>query len=166
MEGTVSGIVAGTVTGIFSSWLANRWFRSQRRWERKEEAYREVLEALHKMSAGNDEELTAEMQRRDLPEARLGDLTRQWQEGKSVVYKYADLGSVAISPCVEKILERFRSRLENSPRPDSLFEELDRSGHEVRVALNAIKAAALAERRHLPLSWLHIPGWLRHKNSN
>lgn len=166
MERILSEIVVAVVTGIFSSWLANRWFRSQRRWERKEDSYREVLEALHKMSAENDEELTAAMQHRDLPEARLEELSLQWREGKAVVYKYADLGSVAISPRVEKILGKLRSRLENDPQADSLFEELDNNGHQVRIALDAIKAAALAERWHLPLGWFYIPRWIRRKKSN
>src|SRR5688572_22239401 len=95
--GAVLEMIVGIATGVSAAWLSVRQFRAQRQWEQKEEAYREVLEALHHMSSANDVELKAEMDGRQLSPSREEEVHRRWRKGKAVVEKYADVASVLIS---------------------------------------------------------------------
>lgn len=149
MGGILPEIIIAVATGIFSSWLANHWFQSQYRWERKEESYRELLEALQQMKAANGVQYNAEITNQPISEERIKELRLQWRQGKAMAYRYADLGSVQISSEVEEILGKMRDGIENSQIHHSLFEELDNDGHQVKVALEAVKAVAKADRQRL-----------------
>jgi hypothetical protein len=147
MNPLLSQFVVAVPIGLGSAWLALIKFQAQRRWERKEDAYKEVLEALHEMRQSNDVLYEAELGRWELPDERLKSLHERWRDGQRVVYKFADIGSVVLSPEAEKILISLKAGLEG--HFDSYFEELDADFGHLRSAMTAMKRVALADRQRL-----------------
>jgi hypothetical protein len=158
MNEIISQIIVAVPTGLGAAWLTLFKYQAQRRWERKEDAYKEVLEALHEMRRANDVLYDAELNRWDIPEERQKILHGRWRNGQVIAYRYADIGSVILSPEAEKILANLRSELEQSF--DSYFEELDAHCHHLRIAMDALKRVALADRQRFVWWKLRPPKWL------
>ena len=162
MTQLLSQIAIGALAGVGSAWLALFQFRAQHRWERKEDAYKEVLEALHTMRHVNEIEYDAELEHRDIPDERREQLHDQWKTGRVVTDRYADIGAVILSAEVEKILIALQSGLaKNSNEAKCYFDVVDGNSFHLRIAMNALKAAALADRRRVPTGWLRVPKWLQ-----
>src|SRR5438045_3566738 len=143
LVGTLVGTLVGLATGITSVFA----YRAQREWEKKREAYQHILEALQLMKAANDVLYDAEICHRELNEMRLDELSSQWNAGKNIAYKYADIGSVDTNATAERILIDLRKALDERPRTNSMFEALDNDGAAVGAALRAIKAERIADAR-------------------
>ena len=159
MDQTISGIVVGVVTGVASSVISILVFRTQRRWERKEDAYKEVLEALHEMKAASSIEYNAAIEMRDLSSERVEIIYKRWFAGRAVVDRYADIGSVVLSTEAEDVLSTLKRELEKSY--DTSFERADNDNHNVGIALAALKALAIKEQHKSPFIWRRTPEWIR-----
>ncbi len=163
MDQLLSQFIVAVPTGLGSAWLALVEFQAQRRWEKKEEAYKEVLEALHEMRRANDTLHEAELEGREFSDERREALYGRWRKGQQVVYRFADIGSVVLSPAAEKVLVDLKSGLEK--RFDSYFEELDTSFGLLRTAMMSMKRVAIADRRRLVWWKLMYPTWFSAKDA-
>lgn len=152
MNEIVVGIVTGIGTGIGATLLSLWQVRAQRLWEKKEDAYGEIAEALHKMRLSNDVWYDAYVEQREISDKRNTELEEAWSAGRAIVLKYADVGTLLISANAEAVLNDLCRNLRK--RHEDYFTSLDENGFYVKVTLDAVKKAAVAERRHVPLAWL------------
>jgi hypothetical protein len=70
----VTAIPVAIVTLLLSVWLALRRFRAKRLWERKADAYAEILEVLHNSKALFDEHTDATIAGREVSDERQTEL--------------------------------------------------------------------------------------------
>jgi hypothetical protein len=148
-----SQIIVGTTAGFVSAWVSIVVFRSQRRWERRETGYEEVLEALQKMKASNDEQWNYEITYREMSPEKIEYVSTLWRAGKETAFKYADIGSNFLSDDVEKVLSKFRDELENHSEFHSLAEEIDYHSGCIRRTLNAVKQMARQDAKRSGRFW-------------
>jgi hypothetical protein len=163
LDQILSQLIVGIPTGLGAAWLALFKFQAQRRWERKEEAYREVLEALHEMRRANDVLYEIELERRDVSEDRLQALRERWRNGQLVVYRFADIGSVLLSPDAERVLSDLKKRLEG--HFDSYFEELEEHFEHLKIAMASMKRVAVADRQRLVWWKFKEPTWFSQRDT-
>jgi hypothetical protein len=149
--------VVGITSGFFAAWLAIWQGRIQRSWEKKEDAYIELLDALHTLNSNNTEWLDAYYSQRDLPTERQDQLRGDWSLAKYKILRHAELGAVLTSPAVAGTLTILVTAL--AKRHDDYFLHLDADSASLRKALTEVKNAALDDRRAVPFSWLHRPKW-------
>jgi hypothetical protein len=60
---------------------------------------------------------------------------------------------------VEGVLSKFRDEIQNK-RFDTLFEQLDDYGYEVKKAINAIKSSAISDQKRTLTTFGHNWQWL------
>ncbi len=96
-----SQITVGAITAVIASYitvrLSLRRFYSEKWWEKKAEAYSAILEALHYMKRSFDEDLEADMLRREIPEDRKEQLRQKYREADDELKKRIDIGQFVLS---------------------------------------------------------------------
>ena len=108
----ISGIVVAVVASYVTVRLSLKRFYSERWWERKAQAYSEIVEALYDVQ--NSVELQLEAVERGL--AYEDEYSKQLQErsveGHRSIYKSAGIGAFIISDEASELLSQVRSEIE------------------------------------------------------
>jgi hypothetical protein len=114
LSSLVPALIVGILTAVISVRLALRRFHAERWWERKAEAYSQIVEALyHAMeycSAHSDEALTGHQ----IGKERERILADGWNRAYRELKKTTSVGAYIISDEVAEVL----AKLEERPRLD------------------------------------------------
>ena len=75
---------------FLGAWLASRRFRNERWWEKKSEAYSELVEALHNMRWPSSEHFDAGLEHRELSEEYSQELWKEFRKARKIVWKITE----------------------------------------------------------------------------
>ena len=113
----------GLIAGIFSSYLANRDYRSRKWWELRVAAYQSAIESLSDLIYYYDRHLNATIESYELPDELKNKLDEYWESGFHKIRKSADSGAFLFSLEANKALSDFMN-LSDDPN-DTYDEHLD-----------------------------------------
>ncbi|EPK6958738.1 hypothetical protein LLI02_003291 [Acinetobacter baumannii] len=119
-------MVSGTVIAIVSSYLTSIWtmkkFYTEKWWDRKEQAYTEIINALYDMiqfykvykeDYGQDDFISDE---------RATDLRQKYSDGIRKLYRATDLATLYVSEEAVNVLVKLRNREILDQRSNPLWE--------------------------------------------
>ncbi len=110
IQNLVVGIIIAVITAITTVWLSFRRFRSERCWDRKADAYLEIIIALHHMIKYCEKNLDDVIGVKELAEEEKKVLSSKFKEAISEISKARDVGSFVISREAVKQLDGFLDR--------------------------------------------------------
>ena len=113
----------GLIAGLFSSYLANRDFRSRKWWELRVAAYQSAIESLSDLIYYYERQCGAEIQGSEMTEEFKKKLNDFWESGFHKIRKSADSGAFLFSVEANAALSEFVNLWEDPN--DSYFEPLN-----------------------------------------
>ena len=129
MVNTALAIFAGIVIAAVSSWitvqLSLRRFRSERWWERKVQAYENIIGALHDSKAFSDKYLEAEYNGGEISEEKDKELRARSKVALEEIEKAIDTGSFLLSDEALSRLKQYQKELKKASDTRSWFDYLD-----------------------------------------
>lgn len=144
----ITGLL-GLVGVVTAAWLAARFtagrFFKERTWERKADAYSTVFAGLHAMLTWTGEHLEAEMEGRELPDARNDELQKEYQEARKRVRTEIAAATWLLRPEVEEEIDSLWGELKK--RRNSWFEKLDESYGAIVNTRSRLRAIAREDLR-------------------
>jgi hypothetical protein len=137
------GLVTAIVTAIATVRLSARQFRSQHWWERKVEAYSDIIEALHGMHRFDAEAFDAAIEGRELSQEYHDRLLQEWRAGHERLKKAEAYGALIIHPDAYAALKKLRIEMARASDPNSSWDEhLDLESAAIGNCLNEIRRIA------------------------
>ncbi|QYJ97088.1 hypothetical protein K0J45_16480 [Shewanella alkalitolerans] len=130
---------------FLGAWLASRRFRNERWWEKKSEAYSELVEALHSMRWPSSEHFDAGIEHRELSEEYNQELWEEFKRARKIVWKITDSSSFLISSEVLKVVQEMERGLSNSRNANTWFEHLDEQGAAIDTCIEKVKNIGVKE---------------------
>ena len=100
-------IGVGLMSGLFSSWIANKDHRQRKWWELRVLAYQNAIEALSDVIYFYECHMAAEVESREISDEASELLSKKCSESFSKIRKYADSGAFLFSDNVSESLKRF-----------------------------------------------------------
>ena len=141
----------GFVTTVCAAFLSARWAVrrafEQRWWERKEQAYTEIIDALHDLLRYASFEADQYMSgnRSDHPKEK--EFAARYSEAYWKVQRMTDIGPFVISKRAAEVLQKLRDRPRLSFEDDSPLEVREQETAHYREALDAIRKCARDDLR-------------------
>ncbi len=130
---------------FLGAWLASRRFRNERWWEKKSEAYAELVEALHNMRWPSSEHFDARIEHRELSKEYSQELWKEFRKARKIVWKIAESSSFLISSDVLQAVQEMERNLSNAKNADSWFEHLDEQCAAIDTCLEKVKGIGAKE---------------------
>ena len=131
----------GLIAGLFASYRAKKDFISQRWWERKAQAYSNIVEALWQLVDSNKHDYDALIMGAHLSDQRKTDIQAQWAKGSNEIKRSAGIGAFIISDEAAKALKEYFEKSDNID-PDNWVAQIESDYDALRVCLEKIKIAA------------------------
>lgn len=132
--------VSITVGAAFlAAWLASKRFRSERWWERKAEAYANLLDALHMMKWPSSEHFEAEIERRKVNHEYSEQLWQEFNDARRKVWRIADSASFLVSSEVLEAVHDMERGLSDANSANTYFEHLDEQYGAVDKCIERVK---------------------------
>jgi hypothetical protein len=135
-------LAAFSAAGL-TAWFSLLRFRRERWWEKKFEAYVAIMEALHDIVAGFDEELEPG----DISAERKVELREQYRSGRNAVYKQIDIGRFLLNDDTVSALQKMLRELDNAEGGTDFSEYLSSSSHAVHTCIERIRAIGKRDLR-------------------
>lgn len=162
----ISSLIVAVVTALLTVRLSSRRFYSERWWERKADAYTDIIEALHAKLEFLDAFFALRYDDAPLTTEDVDRMRSASKEADKKVDKLVHIGTFVISEEVEAIFERYqlsRARVNRETRHDEEEEQIRREYKVIDRCLAEVREAAMrdlkVERRAtagevLELLWL------------
>jgi hypothetical protein len=147
---------------VFVAWVAVRLalgrFRQEKWWERKYEAYTEMLASLHRMKKSLLVEANLNLNGQEPTPEQKAVSEADHEAGSAELMRHADLGDFLISPHACRLLRRFGEDVRQASKPGVMYgdylegniEAADRFIEGLKVA--AKKDLGIRRNRHGPSS--------------
>ena len=113
----------GVIAGLFSSYLANRDYRSRKWWELRVGAYQSAIDSFSDLIYYYDSHYSATIEYRELSDDYKKKLNEHWESGFHKIRKSADSGAFLFSPEANAALKEFMN-IDNAPS-NNYVEQLD-----------------------------------------
>jgi len=142
--------LAAVLTAYFTVTWSLKRFLKEKKWEKKSEAYSRIMEALHHMKRIQLLYLDDELERKKIDKEKLAEINFHFQQARSELEKYIDIGLYYISDEAIFALEKLHSVHEeclddwNNDGSD-LFELYEKELKAVKDCLETIRAIAIKE---------------------
>jgi len=145
--GVVVSVVTAVVTAVVTVKLALRRFYTEKWWERKTQAYSEIIGSLVKMQICYARWEAKELEQRNLSEKAQKRINREYATAKEVLESAVAAGSFLISEKAADVLGSFLKELEKVGSPQYWFEDLERHYGEVIKCIAGMREIAKRELR-------------------
>ncbi|WP_261835830.1 hypothetical protein [Vibrio ishigakensis] len=132
-------ILISVSAAFLAAWLANRRFRNEKWWERKADAYTNLIEALHDMKWRSGEHFDAEIEQRQLSEEYSEQLWSEFKEARRNISRIAETSSFIVSPEVLDAVQDMDKALSKARNANTWFEHLDEQWGAVDECTKKIK---------------------------
>lgn len=144
-------VISAVVIAGLSSWitvfLSLRKFRTEKWWEKKAEAYSNLLGAIHDSKAFAEENLNAEFRSRELTELEDKELRAASKKSEAEIYRAMDVGAFYLSEQAIECLKKYKKESSEAGKDNSwvqyLIEDLDAANSclksMIEIARNDLK---------------------------
>ena len=139
------GLVIAIVTSIITVRLSLRRFYAEKWWEKKHQAYAQLLEALHHLKKYALEHLDAEELHQEIPERKKKELEKNWKIFSHEFDKLYDLASFQLSSKAVEILDEYDKKKKDAENSDSLYEWIDSDAAAAIECLKKLSAEAKSD---------------------
>lgn len=137
----------GAVTAMLATYLALKRFRAEKLWEKKVDAYTQLIGAAHEMKRTRDAELDA-LAAGDNDRKEYGKkLWTESHDAKRLIFRLSDAASFLISEEIERATHELKAALEFSLQSDSWAEIMKKERIALDAYLRRIKDVARKELR-------------------
>lgn len=130
----LGAIIGASLTG----WFAVRRFRAERWWDRKYQAYSDVLEALNLIRADLESSFEAHITHRDIPEDEASALLVAYRDGRKSIEKQRAIGGLVLGDTVVEELHKFEQMMKRASAGSDYFEYLDDSLAAVKKCISTV----------------------------
>lgn len=130
---------------FLGAWLTARRFRNDKWWEKKAQAYSELVVALHHMRWPSSEHFDAFVENREVSEEYNEELWRESRKARKEVWKIADSSSFLISSEVLKAVVEMERGLAAARNFQSWIDHLDIEGAAIDQCLKKVKEIGAKE---------------------
>ncbi|WPD22378.1 MAG: hypothetical protein SD837_19590 [Candidatus Electrothrix scaldis] len=135
-------IAVSVGAAFLAAWLAAKRFKEDRLWEKKMEAYADLVDALHKMKFPPGEHFDAAIGRRDIDKEYSTELWREFSLARRNVLRIAESSSLLLSPELMEVVEEMESRLSNADHETCWEVHLDTQWAAINECLKKVKRIA------------------------
>ena len=132
------GIVIALITAYVTVRLATQRFRTEQWWTRKADAYKVLLDALHRVKSCDTKYLTELMQGRPFDEQSRSEILKVFREADLEVRKAIDTGSFIFCPEAMEVLRDLSEGLKQADRAETFDEHLEMELHAVEECLRVL----------------------------
>jgi hypothetical protein len=135
-------VLTGVVVGVVCTWITARLaiqrFRAEWLWERRADAYKAVIEALHNAKAVSTTYLRMEEHREEPTEKMQNDLNLRANLARNAIEKAIDVGSFLLSENAIDRLEKYMNEINSVSREQAFDSYLDENIAATGSCLNDI----------------------------
>lgn len=145
---TVQLVFQLLVTGsaaFLAAWLGTRRFRRERWWERKVEAYTDLINALHSMKWHTSEHFDAEIEYSALSEEYTDELWKRFVNARREVSRIAETASFLVSDEIQVAVKEMERDLNAAKSASTLQEYLDEQWAAVDACIKCVKEIGAKE---------------------
>lgn len=143
----IVSVSSGAIAAFFGSLWAVRRFYKQKNWERREQAYEEIINALYDVIQYCAVQKEDYGQGTGLSEERENELYSKYRTAISSLSKATDIGSFYITNQAYKILVELRERESFNPNEEPWFDIFESEYQAHKNALNLLMEIARKELR-------------------
>ncbi len=139
------GISIASVSAVVTVKLSLNRFRAEKVWERKLQAYENVIDAFHKIKNYYDEHLGSSIQGTKLSEEKKKQLLVAQNLGRSELSRAIDVGGLLLSSKATLVVESYLSDFHNCPDFEFYEEYLEQHWTLAHKALREFISYAKAD---------------------
>jgi hypothetical protein len=142
---TTITLMIALATAIF----AYARYRLEKLWDRKLQAYIDIIEAMHHMKRVVSLEIDAHIEGREISEEGYKEITAHWKSSNLTIMKFSDIASLIVSKEAEKFFLGFIKEIQNAGAgKDIYFDVIDEQYAIVERGLKImVELAALDVKR-------------------
>jgi hypothetical protein len=129
-------------SAYLAAYIATRKFRSEKWWERKANAYCELVDSLHQMSWYAEEFFEDRVGRKLISDIDLTEYGKQYRLARRNVAKISDTSAFLISSKAGDAVRLLIQKLEAASGDDDWTRRALDEGDAIRECLGAVKALA------------------------
>ena len=139
-------LLVGFIGAFFAARLAISKHRYEKVWEKRIDAYTDIINALHEMKRPRDRFYEAEIKGFELSEETREELWDRSRNARRKIEKAIDTSAFLISPTMGVILQEFESSMEKALNEEDDWLELITAEYAaVNKCLNSVKLVASSE---------------------
>lgn len=150
-QNLIISIVSGCVIAVVSSYLTSRWtmkkFYTEKWWDRKEQAYTEIINALYDMVQFYKVFKDDYGQHDFISEDRSTELRQRHFSGLKKLYRATDLASIYVSDDAVKVLVDLRQKKSLDYYSNPLWEIYEDEYHAHKQTLDKLLKVAKKDLR-------------------
>lgn len=141
------GVAIAIFTSILTVRLAIRRFHEEKWWEKKQETYSNLLEALHHLKNYAAEHYEGQMNPDHITDEKRDELTKDWKRFSRELGKLRDLASFQLSNEAVAILDEYERKKVESQKSENIFDWIDGDLAAVSECLEKLKKEAKRDLR-------------------
>jgi len=120
-----TGILIAAATSWITVHLSLRQFREEKWWERKANAYSNILDALHKTKKISDEHLQAGYKYKDVPDERDKELRELAKESREELLRAVDVGAFLLCNEAVEVLKDYDDQTDALHEQPTWYDYID-----------------------------------------
>ncbi len=124
---------------FLAAWLAAKRFREDKLWEKKMEAYSELVDALHKMKFPPSEHFDAAVEGREINKDYSQELWDEFKVARRNVLRIAESSSLLLSHEVMSVVQEMETGLSKARNAHTWGEHLDEQYGSIQGCLKNVK---------------------------
>lgn len=121
----LTGVLIATATSFITVRLSIHRFRTEKWWERRVDAYIQVIEAFHHSKALVDAQWDAEAKGKELPEDRINEILTRAREANKEIDRAIDLSGFFLCSEARERLFKYRRDAAEASRVSGWHEHLE-----------------------------------------
>ena len=130
---------------FLAAWLATNRYRKDQWWQKKMEAYSELVEALQKMKWPPSEHFDYAFEQRTIDEEYSQELWDDFKSARRNVWRIAEKSSFLLSPEVLKTVQEMENGLSKARNADSWVEHLNDQYASIQACIEKVKEIGAKE---------------------
>ncbi|OGV95903.1 hypothetical protein A2W24_01045 [Microgenomates group bacterium RBG_16_45_19] len=144
----ISGVIISIITALLTVHLSLRRFYSEKWWERKAEAYSNIVEALYVVRMNQQAVLTALESGQEFPDEEYDILAKRARSAQSEIVKVTSIGAFIISQDASDALDRLARALQEAQNEPALYSVIDFELAAIKQAITDIRDIAKRELKY------------------
>ena len=121
----LTGIFIAGITSLITVHLSINKFRTEKWWERKADAYTQLLDALHNAKKFSDEHLRATYKSKDVSDERDEELRKLSRESREEIFRALDVGSFLFCEEAVDTLKSYEREIDELYTYETWFDYID-----------------------------------------